>query len=506
MSRKAALVILDGWGLGDRSQADAVYNANTPYTDSLNAHYPHAELRTDGENVGLPKGQMGNSEVGHMNIGAGRVVWQMLAKINKVFEENTLSEVNMWNQIIESCERDQKPLHLMGLVSDGGVHAHVDHLIGLVNALKSTKIPAVYIHAFLDGRDTDPQSGLSYLKKLLSELNAPHIALSTVVGRYYAMDRDQRWERVKKAYDLMVHGVGETSTDVLASVKNQYDKGITDEFMESIKLGEKDWGTIQNGDSVLCFNFRTDRGRQITRALSQEAFPDFDLKPLDVHFYTFTHYDETYKISGVLFDNDNLQNTLGEVLERAGKTQLRAAETEKYPHVTFFFSGGREDVFEGETRIMASSPKVATYDLKPEMSAQELTEKSLAFISTANPDFICLNYANADMVGHTGVYDAIVKAVETVDSCLEKLASTLMKLDYSVFIIADHGNADVAINPDGSPNTAHSTNPVPVWLVSNNAEFKLESGKLADVAPSILHLMGIDQPSDMTGKTLLHAL
>jgi len=506
MSRKAALVILDGWGLGDRSQADAVYNANTPYTDSLNAHYPHAELRTDGENVGLPKGQMGNSEVGHMNIGAGRVVWQMLAKINKVFEENTLSEVNMWNQIIERCERDQKPLHLMGLVSDGGVHAHVDHLIGLVNALKSTKIPAVYIHAFLDGRDTDPQSGLSYLKKLLSELNAPHIALSSVVGRYYAMDRDQRWERVKKAYDLMVHGVGETSTDVLASVKNQYDKGITDEFMESIKLGEKDWGTIQNGDSVLCFNFRTDRGRQITRALSQEAFPDFDLKPLDVHFYTFTQYDETYKISGVLFDNDNLQNTLGEVLERAGKTQLRAAETEKYPHVTFFFSGGREDVFEGETRIMASSPKVATYDLKPEMSAQELTEKSLAFISTANPDFICLNYANADMVGHTGVYDAIVKAVETVDSCLEKLASTLMKLDYSVFIIADHGNADVAINPDGSPNTAHSTNPVPVWLVSNNAEFKLESGKLADVAPSILHLMGIDQPSDMTGKTLLHAL
>ena len=506
MSKKAALVILDGWGLGDRSQADAVYHANTPFTDSLNGNYPHAQLRTDGENVGLPKGQMGNSEVGHMNIGAGRVVWQMLAKINNVFDENTLSDVGMWNQIIERCERDQKPLHLMGLVSDGGVHAHIDHLIGLVRALKSTKIPAVYIHAFLDGRDTDPQSGLGYLEKLLNELDAPHIALSSVVGRYFAMDRDQRWERVKKAYDLMVHGVGESSRDILTSVKNQYDKGITDEFMESIKLGEKEWGTIQNGDSVLCFNFRTDRGRQITRALSQEAFADFNLKPLDVHYYTFTQYDETYKISGVLFDNDNLHNTLGEVLERAGKTQLRAAETEKYPHVTFFFSGGREDVFNGETRIMASSPKVATYDLKPEMSAQELTEKSVAFIQTENPDFICLNYANADMVGHTGVYEAIVKAVETVDTCLEKLVSELLKLDYSIFIIADHGNADVALNPDGSPNTAHSTNPVPIWLVSKDSAFNLKSGILADVAPSILHIMGINQPTDMTGKTLIHAL
>jgi len=344
------------------------------------------------------------------------------------------------------------------------------------------------------------------LEKLLNELDAPHIALSSVVGRYFAMDRDQRWERVKKAYDLMVHGVGESSRDILTSVKNQYDKGITDEFMEAIKLGEKEWGTIQNGDSVLCFNFRTDRGRQITRALSQEAFADFNLKPLDVHYYTFTQYDETYKISGVLFDNDNLHNTLGEVLERAGKTQLRAAETEKYPHVTFFFSGGREDVFNGETRIMASSPKVATYDLKPEMSAQELTEKSVAFIQTENPDFICLNYANADMVGHTGVYEAIVKAVETVDTCLEKLVSELLKLDYSIFIIADHGNADVALNPDGSPNTAHSTNPVPIWLVSKDSAFNLKSGILADVAPSILHIMGINQPTDMTGKTLIHAL
>lgn len=505
MSDKAALVILDGWGLGDGSPSDAVRHAHTPFTDSLSEKYPHAQLRTDGENVGLPKGQMGNSEVGHMNIGAGRIVWQMLAKINRVFEEGALSDVAKWNEIIENCEKNQKPLHLIGLVSDGGVHAHVDHLLGLVKALKHTSIPAIYIHAFLDGRDTDPQSGLGFLQKLLGEIDEQRIKLSTVIGRYYAMDRDQRWERVKKAYDLMVHGTGIVTQDVLSAVKEQYKLGITDEFMEALKLEDTDTGRIQEGDSVLCFNFRTDRGRQITRALTQEAFPEFGMLPLNINYYTFTQYDETFKIKGVLFDNENLNFTLGEVLEGAGRTQLRAAETEKYPHVTFFFSGGREDEFKGENRIMAASPKVATYDLQPEMSAVELTQKSLEFINAQKPDFVCLNYANADMVGHTGVYSAIVKAVETVDACLENLVDDLLKLDYQVVIIADHGNADVALNPDGSPNTAHSTNPVPVWLVSNENKWNVKNGILADVAPSILQLMGVAQPAEMTGKSFLHA-
>jgi len=505
MTHKAALVILDGWGLGDRSKSDAVYHAHTPFTDSLNQQYPHAQLRTDGENVGLPKGQMGNSEVGHMNIGAGRVVWQMLAKINKIFEENTLTDIPQWQEIIDRCERDQKPLHLMGLLSDGGVHAHIDHLIALLKVLSNSAVPAVYIHAFLDGRDTDPQSGLQFLQKLLGEIDERRFKLSTVIGRYYAMDRDQRWERVKKAYDLMVHGTGVITQDVLQSVSEQYENGITDEFMEALKLEDAQMGLIQEGDSVLCFNFRTDRGRQITRALSQEAFPEFGMSPLRLNYYTFTQYDETYKINGVLFDNENLNNTLGEVLEAASKTQLRAAETEKYPHVTFFFSGGREEAFTGETRIMAASPKVATYDLQPEMSAVELTEKSLEFIATAAPDFVCLNYANADMVGHTGVYEAIVKAVETVDSCLEKLVGALLASDYQVIIIADHGNADVALNPDGSPNTAHSTNPVPVWLVSKDTSKQIHNGILADVAPTVLQLMGVAQPEQMTGKSIINA-
>ncbi len=505
MSKKAALVILDGWGIGNRSQSDAVFNANTPFTDSLNEKFPHAQLRTDGEHVGLPPGQMGNSEVGHMNIGAGRVVWQMLAKINRVFEGNTLNAVPQWQEITDRCVRDQKPLHLIGLVSDGGVHAHIDHLIGLVRSLKQSQVPKVYIHAFLDGRDTDPQSGLDYLRQLLLELDDERIQLSSVIGRYFAMDRDQRWERVKKAYDLMVHGEGLVCEDVLEAVSAQYDAGITDEFMTALKIGASENGRIQEGDSVLCFNFRTDRGRQITRVLTQEAFPEFGMKPLKLDFYTFTQYDETFKIKGILFDNENLNWTLGEVISEAGKTQLRAAETEKYPHVTFFFSGGREECYTGEHRIMAASPKVATYDLMPEMSAPELTDKCLEYISVEQPDFVCLNYANADMVGHTGVYEAIIKAVETVDTCLERLVESLMKLDYQIMIIADHGNADMALNPDGSPNTAHSTNPVPVWLVTHNSDYKLESGILADVAPSIIQLMGLKQPKEMTGNSLLHA-
>ena len=505
MTKKAALIILDGWGIGDGTSSDAISNAYTPFTESLYDRYPHAELLTDGENVGLPTGQMGNSEVGHMNIGAGRVVWQMLAKINRIISNGELPDNKEWQELIHYCESNQKPLHLMGLVSDGGVHAHENHLWGMIEKLKDSNIKEVYIHAFLDGRDTDPQSGLGHIEKLLRRLPDDRFKLSSVVGRYYAMDRDQRWERVKKAYDVLVNGTGVQSNDVLFSINKFYNDGITDEFMEPIKLGDSNSGNIQNEDAVLCFNFRTDRGRQITRALTQEAFPENEMQPLKLHYKTFTEYDETFKIEGVLFDNENLTMTLGEVLEEAGKTQLRAAETEKYPHVTFFFSGGREAEFKGEHRIMAASPKVATYDLQPEMSAIELTNKAVDFIQSNQPDFICLNYANPDMVGHTGVYEAIIKAVETVDTQLKRISEVLIQHGYEMLVIADHGNADFALNPDGSPNTAHSTNPVPVWYITSDSNAKIESGKLADVAPSILSILGVLQPKEMTGQNLIHA-
>lgn len=505
MTKKAALIILDGWGIGDGTSSDAISIAHTPFTDSLYDQYPHAELLTDGENVGLPTGQMGNSEVGHMNIGAGRVVWQMLAKINRIISNGELPDNKEWQELIHYCESNQKPLHLMGLVSDGGVHAHENHLWGMIEKLKDSNVKEVYIHAFLDGRDTDPQSGLGHIEKLLGRLPDDRFKLSSVVGRYYAMDRDQRWERVKKAYDVLVNGTGVQSNDVISSIKKFYNEGITDEFMEPIKLGDSNLGNIQNEDAVLCFNFRTDRGRQITRALTQEAFAENQMQPLKLHYKTFTEYDETFKIEGVLFDNENLTMTLGEVLEEAGKTQLRAAETEKYPHVTFFFSGGREAEFKGEHRIMAASPKVATYDLQPEMSAIELTNKAVDFIQSNQPDFICLNYANPDMVGHTGVYEAITKAVETVDTQLKRISEVLIQHGYEMLVIADHGNADFALNPDGSPNTAHSTNPVPVWYITSDANAKIESGKLADVAPSILNILGVPQPEEMTGQNLIHA-
>ncbi|MGB1094735.1 MAG: 2,3-bisphosphoglycerate-independent phosphoglycerate mutase [Bacteroidia bacterium] len=505
MTKKAALIILDGWGIGDGTSSDAISNAYTPFTDSLYDQYPHAELLTDGENVGLPTGQMGNSEVGHMNIGAGRVVWQMLAKINRIISNGELPDNKEWQELIHYCESNQKPLHLMGLVSDGGVHAHENHLWGMIEKLKYSNIKEVYIHAFLDGRDTDPQSGLGHIEKLLRRLPDDRFKLSSVVGRYYAMDRDQRWERVKKAYDVLVNGTGVQSNDVLFSINKFYNDGITDEFMVPIKLGDSNSGNIQNEDAVLCFNFRTDRGRQITRALTQDAFPENEMQPLKLHYKTFTEYDETFKIEGVLFDNENLTMTLGEVLEEAGKTQLRAAETEKYPHVTFFFSGGREAEFKGEHRIMAASPKVATYDLQPEMSAIELTNKAVDFIQSNQPDFICLNYANPDMVGHTGVYEAITKAVETVDTQLKRISEVLIQHGYEMLVIADHGNADFALNPDGSPNTAHSTNPVPVWYITSDSNAKIESGKLADVAPSILSILGVLQPKEMTGQNLIHA-
>ncbi len=502
MSKKAAIVILDGWGLGNKSKSDAVYCASTPYTDSLTVKFPHATLRTDGENVGLPEGQMGNSEVGHMNIGAGRVVWQMLAKINKSFKDGEAANNEILQVIFQKSIQMNKPLHLFGLVSDGGVHAHIDHLIQLCHIATQKGVHNIYIHAFLDGRDTDPKSGLGFLKKLQEGIQGTSAQISTVVGRYFAMDRDLRWERVKKAYDVMVKGTGEMACGLFETIESHYEKGETDEFMSPIRCLDGEEGLIKEGDVALCFNFRTDRGRQISRALTQEDFHEYNMHALKLHYYTLTQYDEKFNISGVVFENDNLQMTLGEVLEAAGKSQLRAAETEKYPHVTFFFSGGREQEFEGETRIMANSPKVATYDLKPEMSAVELTEKTVDFIDSNQPDFVCLNYANADMVGHTGVYEAIVKAVETVDHCLEKLMGSLVKNGYETLVIADHGNADFAINDDGTPNTAHTTNPVPVWLISDQNN-QIHDGKLADVAPTILDLMGLNQPAEMTGKSLI---
>jgi 2,3-bisphosphoglycerate-independent phosphoglycerate mutase len=498
MSEKAALVILDGWGIGRHDRSDAVWNAKTPFTDMLWDTFPHASLRTDGEHVGLPEGQMGNSEVGHMNIGAGRIVWQMLVRINKAFADGSISENAMLKKVF-ACKGD---LHLIGLVSDGGVHSHINHAIALGKLASAAGVKNVFIHAFLDGRDTDPKSGENDIKTLQNELKDTGVKLSTIVGRYFAMDRDKRWERVKKAYDLMVKGVGEFVESAEQGILAKYAAGITDEFMEPMRCLPGNEGLIKEGDTVLCFNFRTDRGRQITRALTQENFPDQGMRALSLDYYTLTEYDETFKIAGVIFENQNLTDTLGEVLSRAGKTQLRAAETEKYPHVTFFFSGGREEPFAGEERIMAASPKVATYDLQPEMSAPELTGKAIAFLEEKQPDFICLNFANPDMVGHTGVFDAIVKACETVDDCLRQLVEAGLKHNYHFLVIADHGNADMAVNEDGTPNTAHSTNPVPCWLISRSVNPNLQNGILADVAPTILKMMQLPQPEAMTGRAL----
>ncbi|MBM3439067.1 MAG: 2,3-bisphosphoglycerate-independent phosphoglycerate mutase [Bacteroidetes bacterium] len=503
MVKKVGLVILDGWGLGNGSHSDAINQAITPCTDSLFARFPHATLRTDGENVGLPEGQMGNSEVGHMNIGAGRVVWQMLAKINKAFAEGTVSDNKVLLSAMNKAKAEDRPFHILGLLSDGGVHAHIEHIKQLCSIAQEFDLKKVYVHAFLDGRDTDPKSGLGHVKNLLDHIKGTSVQLSTVVGRYYAMDRDERWKRVKVCYDLLTQGKGKATKDVLADIQSEYSTGITDEFMSALRCLPQSEGLIAEGDVVLNANFRTDRGRQITRALTQEDFVAFGMHKLKLHYYTVTQYDVKFKISGVLFENDDLQQTLGEVISMAGKTQLRAAETEKYPHVTFFFSGGREAAFEGEDRLMANSPKVATYDLQPEMSAIELTDRAIAKMQQQQYDFVCLNFANADMVGHTGVYEAIIKAVETVDACLQRLVEVGEELGYEFLIIADHGNADFAVNDDGTPNTAHTTNPVPVWWVTQEREQDLRNGILADVAPTILQMMGLVQPLEMTGKSLM---
>lgn len=502
MVKKVALVVLDGWGLGNGSYSDAINQAITPFTDSLFARFPHATLRTDGENVGLPEGQMGNSEVGHMNLGAGRVVWQMLAKINKAFSENAVAQNEVLLSALTSAKTGNKPLHIMGLLSDGGVHAHIDHIEKLCLIAQEFGVKKIFVHAFLDGRDTDPKSGYGYLKHLQSSLSQTQAKLSTVVGRYYAMDRDERWERVKVCYDLMVHGTGKTVEDIEA-IPQEYEAGITDEFMSPLRFLQGDEGLLAEHDVVINANFRTDRGRQISRALTQEDFLAHGMKKLSLEYYTLTQYDAKYKIAGVLFGNENLQQTLGEVISMSGLRQLRAAETEKYPHVTFFFSGGREAVFEGEDRLLVSSPKVATYDLQPEMSAVELTERALEKMQQEQYDFVCLNFANADMVGHTGVYSAIVKAVETVDACLQRLVEVGEEMGYEFLVLADHGNADIAVNDDGTPNTAHTTNPVPVWWVTQEKEQDLRHGILADVAPTILQILGLQKPLEMTGKSLI---
>ena len=499
---KVALIILDGWGLGPDYNADAIATANTPFFDKIMSEFPHNTLITFGEEVGLPDGQMGNSEVGHLNLGAGRVVYQELARINKAIREKELYTNSVLLKLIERVKSTRNTLHLIGLVSDGGVHSHINHLMGLCDIFHEFDLPKVSIHAFLDGRDCDPKSGAGFVKKLLQHIEGTNATLTSMIGRYYAMDRDKRWERIKKAYDVLTQGLGEYTSDPVTSLHQSYAKNITDEFIEPYLLNRDKDLLIKNGDAVLFFNFRTDRPRQITEALTQKEFPDQQMSPLNLDYVTMTEYDATYKNVQVLFKTDNLNNTLGEVMENNGKTQLRMAETEKYPHVTFFFNGGREVPFKGEDRIMVASPKVATYDLQPEMSAPELTDALLKNWDYKQQDFICLNFANTDMVGHTGVFSAGVKAAETVDACLQKIVNKGKSLGYEFIVLADHGNADCMINPDGSPNTAHTKNPVPVIYIGDR-NVQVKQGKLGDVAPTILTLMGLEIPKEMDGKVLI---
>ncbi len=496
------LIILDGWGLGDGTASDAIAQAKTPFMDEISEKYPSATLLTSGENVGLPEGQMGNSEVGHLNIGAGRIVYQELTRINKSIRERDFFTNTTLLAAMKKAKKSK--LHLIGLVSEGGVHSSQAHLHALCDLAKNQGVENVFVHAFTDGRDCDPKSGLGCLKNLESHLNKSTGKIASVIGRYYSMDRDNRWERIKKAYDLLVFGNGEQFSSAVEAIEKQYENNITDEFINPSVIIEdgKPIATISEGDVVICFNFRTDRPREITQALTQQDFPDFEMKKLHLDYFTMTNYDKTYKNVQVIFEKDNLNEPLGEVLSKAGKTQVRIAETEKYPHVTFFFNGGRETEFPGENRILVNSPKVATYDLLPEMSALEVKNRIIENMRKEKPNFICLNFANPDMVGHTGVFNAIVRAVETVDTCLKEVIECGRELGYEFLVIADHGNADFAINPDGSPNTAHSLNPVPVVLVTQD-KVKLRSGILADVAPTILNRLGISQPKAMSGRTLV---
>ncbi|MDX1444979.1 2,3-bisphosphoglycerate-independent phosphoglycerate mutase [Lishizhenia sp.] len=499
--KKTGLIILDGWGIGDKSESDAIYHAQTPCMDQLMEEYPNATLVTYGEQVGLPEGQMGNSEVGHLNIGAGRIVYQELTRINKSIKDKDFFENKVLLNAFEKAKTNKVKVHLIGLVSKGGVHSSQEHLYALCDMAKAQGVTDVNIHAFTDGRDCDPKSGKTFLAELNAHLENSVGKVASVIGRYYAMDRDNRWERVEKAYDLLVKGEGKVYQSVEEVFTSSYAEDITDEFIEPAIIAGNE-AKIAEGDVVICFNFRTDRPREISIALTQKDFPENDMKALKLEYLTMTSYDDTFKNVNVIFEKDNLVNTLGEVLEGAGKSQVRIAETEKYPHVTFFFSGGRESEFDKETRILVNSPKVATYDLQPDMSAPEVKAKIINELNTNQPDFFCLNFANPDMVGHTGDYKAIQKAVETVDGALCEILETGMSLGYEFIVIADHGNADYAINADGTPNTAHSTNPVPVIYVGDKSKH-IKDGKLADVAPTILHLLGVEKSAEMTGESLL---
>lgn len=496
---------MDGWGLGTVPSSDAIRNANVPFVSSLYSHYPNTTLTTCGEAVGLPEGQMGNSEVGHLNLGAGRVVYQELQRINVAIREGELAQNEVLLNSIRYAKEQNKPLHLLGLVSDGGVHSHTSHLKAILDTCQQHAFSNVFIHVFTDGRDTDPKSGAGFVEELEAHCRQTVGRVATVSGRYYAMDRDNRWERVKLAYDAMVKGIGEKATSAAEAISRSYAQNITDEFILPTVITNEDGSpvaTIKDGDAAICFNFRTDRCREITKALTQLEFPQQGMKPLPLHYTTMTEYDATFKGVHVIFETDNLNNTLGEVIERAGLKQIRIAETEKYPHVTFFFSGGREKPFEGEQRIMVASPKVATYDLQPEMSAPEVTAAILAEIQKGEASFICLNYANADMVGHTGVWEAAIKAAETVDSCVKQVVTTGLRNGYTIFLTADHGNADYMINPDGTPNTAHTLNLVPFFIIDNEWKGRIKAGKLGDLAPTILTMMGLPIPPEMTGEIL----
>lgn len=498
-------MILDGWGKSPDPKVSAIDQANTPFIDSLYVNYPSASLRTDGLNVGLPEGQMGNSEVGHMNLGAGRIVYQDLVKINLAIKDKTLGQEKVLTDAFKYAKETNKNVHFVGLVSDGGVHSHINHLFGLLDAANDFGLSNVFVHAFTDGRDVDPKSGFGFITELEDYLEKTTGQLATVTGRYYAMDRDKRWERIKLAYDALVNGTGELSHNIPKTIQKSYDNDITDEFLKPI-ISEDENGNpvakIAEDDVVIFFNFRTDRGRQLTQALTQQDFHEENMHHLNLHYVTLTNYDETFKGINVVFNKENLKDTLGEVLEKHHKTQIRIAETEKYPHVTFFFSGGREEPFKGETRIMRNSPKVPTYDLKPEMSAYELKDALIPELKKGEVDFVCLNFANGDMVGHTGVMEAAIKACEAVDQCVEAVITTALENDYTTLLIADHGNCETMINPDGSPNTAHTTNPVPIIVIDKELKH-IKDGVLGDLAPTILKLIGIEKPNAMSQNSLI---
>ena len=503
MNKKVILMILDGWGKSPDPKISAIDNANTPFIDNLYAKYPNAQLRTDGLHVGLPEGQMGNSEVGHMNLGAGRIVYQDLAKINLAIEKDTLKNEKVLVDALKYAVEHNKNVHFLGLLSDGGVHSHTSHLRGFIDQANMAGVNS-FVHAFTDGRDVDPKSGKGYIANLENYIKGTNAKLASITGRYYAMDRDKRWERVQLAYDALVNAVGTKTSNATASIQANYDNDITDEFIKPLIVTENDQPitTIQKDDVVIFFNFRTDRGRELTEMLNQKDFSEYNTKKLDLYYVTITNYSDAFKGIKVIFNKDNITETLGEVLEKANKTQIRIAETEKYPHVTFFFSGGREEPFTGETRILKNSPKVATYDLKPEMSAFELTDALVLELEKENTDFVCLNFANGDMVGHTGSMPAAIKACEAVDTCVERVITTGLNHGYTTLLIADHGNCETMMNPDGSPHTAHTTNPVPLILVDTEIK-NIKDGVLGDIAPTILKLMGVEQPAAMTQKALV---